>query len=84
MGGSEEKYWDAARLFKEAAQAFERQGQSKMFSIRVVGIMRAYILVLLYGFLSLNRRQEHIVLSSLLFPRCQKEHAQKLTTMGVK
>lgn len=28
FGGSDEKFWDAARLFKEAAQAYERQGQS--------------------------------------------------------
>ncbi|PTB79244.1 vesicle fusion protein [Trichoderma longibrachiatum ATCC 18648] len=27
FGGSDEKFWDAARLFKEAAQAYERQGQ---------------------------------------------------------
>ncbi|PTB67486.1 vesicle fusion protein [Trichoderma citrinoviride] len=28
FGGSDEKFWDAARLFKEAAQAYERQGQN--------------------------------------------------------
>ncbi|KOS23230.1 putative vesicular-fusion protein sec17 -like protein [Escovopsis weberi] len=28
FGGSEEKFWDAARLFKEAAQAYERQNQN--------------------------------------------------------
>ncbi|KAL6871124.1 vesicle fusion protein [Trichoderma novae-zelandiae] len=28
FGGSDEKLWDAARLFKEAAQAYERQGQN--------------------------------------------------------
>ncbi|EHK49033.1 uncharacterized protein TrAtP1_000383 [Trichoderma atroviride] len=28
LGGSDDKFWDAARLFKEAAQAYERQGQN--------------------------------------------------------
>ncbi|RFU80970.1 vesicular-fusion sec17 [Trichoderma arundinaceum] len=28
FGGSDEKFWDAARLFKEAAQAYERQGEN--------------------------------------------------------
>ncbi|KAL7944388.1 vesicle fusion protein [Trichoderma barbatum] len=28
FGGSDEKFWDAARLFKEAAQAYERQNQN--------------------------------------------------------
>ncbi|KAM0258266.1 hypothetical protein ACHAQJ_003908 [Trichoderma viride] len=28
FGGSDDKFWDAARLFKEAAQAYERQGQN--------------------------------------------------------
>ncbi|KAL7937457.1 soluble NSF attachment protein [Trichoderma chlorosporum] len=28
FGGSDEKFWDAARLFKEAAQAYQLQGQN--------------------------------------------------------